>query len=371
MTRHLEIPITDYTGIPDHIFRIGVVVPTHNCVVEKVLYEMQDYFRQLGAVFIMALEEQVRSIAEYFPRIVIYFRCGTQIGTNPNILAGVADHITYYQSLHIPVVYYLDDAFFHANNDAPTKILANTNACIFATEALVDYAKNILNYSNPIHLLKTHMNIPIFDMIPSSDKIISKDKFNILFTSEGRIGTVMLDKICERMSQTPEKYKNVRIICVTSQVAMLRAAINRWRGVDKVYFERVPLAEYYGLFKQSDICISPGDPEDLNYFLPAEKQELWLASKSCVKYTVAGAARIPCIASPNLKEYAMAIKHEETGYLATTVDEYLQYIDLLIANKDERERVGRNARLDVVSNWHIIDRSKQFLQILKGEAECL
>jgi glycosyltransferase involved in cell wall biosynthesis len=359
----------DYTGIASEYMRVGMLVSEYTCVAEKILGEMGDFFRQNKVIPIMVKEENPKSIIEYFPDAMIYLRCGTKPGTPVGILASVDGHIAYFRSLEIPVYYYLDDAFFQANDYAPLKILLNSDEAILATSALVDHVKKS-GYTKPIHLLKTHMSIPTFDLLPPSDAIMDRNKINVFYTSEGRIGTLMLDRICERIAQAPGKYKDVRIVAITQQVAQLRSIINRWRGFEKIYYERVPLAEYYGLFKMMDIVIAPGEPGDLNYFLHEDDQPLWLASKSCVKYTIAGAAGLPCIASSWLKEYEMAIKQGETGFIATDIDEWMEYLDLLIFNEAKRKEMGLKAREDVVANWNIIDRAKQFTDILKGNSPC-
>lgn len=365
----MEIQPLDYTGIPQNYLRVGFITPILNCVAEKIVGEMAGPLKNEGIWCIMNLEATTRQITASFPDVIVYLRCGTLVPTEPNLLANVDAYIAYFRSLEIPVFYYLDDAIFQVNNFAPFKIMQNCDEVIVATQALVDYlvAKE---YNKPIHLLKTHMDIPMFDLFPPSAAVMDKDKLNILFTSEGRIGTLMLDRICERMSQTPEKYKGVRLVCITSGVAQLRTIINKWRGIEKVYYERIPLVEYYGIFKMSDIILAPGEPGDLNYFLPVEEQEIWLAAKSCVKYTIAGASYLPCIASPWLKEYKMAIKHGETGYIAETVDDWIYYIDLLIEDEAKRKEIGANARKDVEQNWHIYKRVEQFAKILKGQSEC-
>jgi glycosyltransferase involved in cell wall biosynthesis len=358
-----------YTGIPEGYYVVGVVTPQYNCVAEKVVGEMSPYLKHQLVSLVIGNEENPRSLIEYLPEAILYLRCGTKVPTNPNILVNVDVHINYFRSMEIPVIYYLDDAFFHANNFAPLKILMNCDETIVATQALVDYLIKA-EYKRPIHLLKTHVDIPIFDAVPPANAVINPNKFNILFTSEGRIGTMMLNRICERMSQTPEKYKDCRIICLSSQVALLRSAINKWRGIEKVYFERVPLYEYYGMYKMSNLILAPGEPGDLNYFLEATDQPTWLASKSCLKYTIAGAASLPCIASPWLKEYEMAMTHGETGYLANEIDEWMQYIDLLINDPSKCKEIGHKAREDVIKNWHIYARAEQFANILKGESTC-
>ena len=365
----MDLKPLDYTGVPEGYFRVGFIIPEYNCVVEKILGEMSALLKEYKVFPIISMEEAISTSIEFFPEVIVYLRCGTKVGTAPNTLVSVDNHTAYFRSMEIPVFYYLDDAFFKANNQAPMKILRNCDESILATQALVDHLVAD-GYQKPIHLLRTHMDIPTFDMTNPAIGVMDKNKLNILFTSEGRIGTLMLDRICERMSKTPEKYKGVRIVCITSGVAQVRTIINKWRGIDKVYYERVPLGEYYGIFKMSDIILAPGEPGDLNYFLPTEEQSEWLAAKSCVKYCIAGASSLPCIASSHLKEYVMVIRPGETGYIADTIDDWMHYLDLLIADEVLRKEIGGKARIDIETNWNIYNRVEQFANILKGQSTC-
>lgn len=365
-----EIKKLDYTGVPEGYNRVGFVIPSTNCCVEKVVGEMQAGLKENGIFPIVVEEENPRGLADYFPDNIIYFRCGTKPGTPIHILGGVEGHIGYFKSLDIPIYYYLDDAFFHANNFAPLKLLVNCDELIFATEALIQYVRE-RGISKTIHLLKTHIDMPVFDILPEANLVMDKKKLNILYTSEGRIGILMLNRICEIMSQRAEKYKDVRIVCITDNIGQVRSVINRWRGIEKIYYERVPLYEYYGISKMSQIFLTPGEPGDLDYFLPKDLQELWLAAKSCVKYTIAGAASAVCITSKYLKEYEMAISHKETGFIAgDDPEEWMEYIDLMIENQELREKIGKNARQDVYDKWHIYKRVDEFSNILKGNSTC-
>jgi len=131
----------------------------------------------------------------------------------------------------------------------------------------------------------------------------------------------------------------------------------------------MPLDIYYRLAASMDLILAPGSVGDLDYMMPTELQDVWLDCKSAHKYTLAGAARIPCIASP-LQDYREAIKHGETGFIAHDEDEWVKYIDLLLHDKDVREKMGAAAREDIVKNWNIYTRVEEFAGILrKGDVK--
>jgi glycosyltransferase involved in cell wall biosynthesis len=138
--------------------------------------------------------------------------------------------------------------------------------------------------------------------------------------------------------------------------------------MQKSYLEWLPLDIYYKLAASMDLIIAPGMVGDLDYLMPRELQQFWLDCKSAHKYTLAGAASLPCIASP-LSDYKEAIKHGETGFLAETVDQWMEYIDLLIHDVDFRKKIGLAARKDIVENWNLYNRMEEFVTILKGKDE--
>jgi glycosyltransferase involved in cell wall biosynthesis len=189
--------------------------------------------------------------------------------------------------------------------------------------------------------------------------------FNILFTSQGRIGVMMLRRIVERMNQEPEKYRDVNLISVAIGVAQVRSVINEFRNVHKTYYEYIPSPkEFYGLAKGCQLILAPGEVGDLDYLIKPELQPLWLDAKSCVKYLLAGASRIPCIASP-LREYKDAIKNGVNGFVADTVDDWMSYIDSCMADKTLRDDIGREARADVENNWDARQRALELRNILE------
>jgi len=336
--------------------------------VQKIVDETQQYIKEYKIQYALALEPAIHELIEYFPEWIMYFRCGT-VPTNANTLVNLEGHIHYFQNLDIPVIYYIDDAIFWENAGAPLKLMVNCDAIIVATDALKEFISGTgefnLNFKQrPIHIIKTHMDLPTFDMIllDQFSYLMDRSKYNILFTSQGRIGATMLYKIIKLMNETPEKYRDVVFTIVSHQVANIRAAINGFRGIKKVYYEFMPLIEFYALCGMSNLILAPGDKEDLRYFLDEERQGLWLDSKSCVKYTLAGAAKIPIIASP-IREYKQAITPGVTGFIATTPEEWVSYIDKLHEDSDLSAKIGRAARKDVNDNWHIYNRTKEFAKI--------
>jgi GT2 family glycosyltransferase/glycosyltransferase involved in cell wall biosynthesis len=115
-------------------------------------------------------------------------------------------------------------------------------------------------------------------------------------------------------------------------------------------------------------------PEELARFdiniAPLDIGNVFCEAKSQLKYFEAALVEVATIASPTLP-YEEAIRHGETGFLARTEDEWFELLDQLVTQKDLRERMGKNALLDVVWKYGPERRARQMSglirQLLGGE----
>ena len=74
------------------------------------------------------------------------------------------------------------------------------------------------------------------------------------------------------------------------------------------------------------------------------------SGKSALKYFEAAVVEVPTIASPT-EDFRIAIRHGETGFLATEPDDWYTYLRILITDPEVRERLGKNARRDVLARY--------------------
>lgn len=73
-------------------------------------------------------------------------------------------------------------------------------------------------------------------------------------------------------------------------------------------------------------------------------------AKSPLKYIEAGAIGIPTVAS-NMDGYQEVIINGFNGFLATSQNEWIDYMSLLIEDKNTRRQIGENARSNVMNNF--------------------
>jgi glycosyltransferase involved in cell wall biosynthesis len=99
-----------------------------------------------------------------------------------------------------------------------------------------------------------------------------------------------------------------------------------------------PYPEYLALLAESDIAIAPLSPVRFN------------DAKSNIKFLEAASVGVPSVCSPR-SAFAHAVRHNETGLLAETQDEWCAALTALVVDPDLRRRMGEAARTDVLQRY--------------------
>jgi len=112
-----------------------------------------------------------------------------------------------------------------------------------------------------------------------------------------------------------------------------------------------------------DIEISTIQKFDIGlYPLP---NELWVHGKSGLKAIQYMGCGIPTIAANVGEAIKNIIQHGENGFLATTEEEWFNYLSLLIENPDLRKKLGENARKTVEEKYSVEANKHLYLQAIK------
>ena len=83
---------------------------------------------------------------------------------------------------------------------------------------------------------------------------------------------------------------------------------------------------------------------------PVEVGNPYCEAKSELKYCQAGLVGVPTVAS-GTQTFREAMKHGETGFLASTSEDWYESISVLLENQKLRERIGTAARADVLTRY--------------------
>ncbi len=98
----------------------------------------------------------------------------------------------------------------------------------------------------------------------------------------------------------------------------------------------VPMKELSNIILSVDINIAPLEIE--NPFCQA---------KSAIKFFEAGILGVPTVATAT-GDFVRCIRNDENGFVARTQEEWHAFLSSMIADRDLRERLGAQARLDVL-----------------------
>jgi glycosyltransferase involved in cell wall biosynthesis len=353
-----DIKITDKT--------ICFVGPKSDCCIDKIVKEYVPFFEKEGYQIVFTLQKGMQEIIQFVPKWVVLVRVGTNSEFGQEIgLNNVTRIVKHLQQLGVRIVYYIDDFLVNANQNAPIQIANMCDAVIVATSELKDFFKKLSNFAVPVIHVPTHINLPIFDYLPKLDWISQISKYKVLMTSSGRVGATLLFEMCEKANARWEEFKDIEWIINANGVAQMRTLINGFRNLYKTYIDWLSIEDYYRLCKSVNLIINPVSNKDIDYLVPPMWQSTWLDSKSAVKYTMAGAAKIPIISSPS-RSYTEAIQDGKTGFIVRSADEFLDKILYCKANPIESTKIGLQAREDIEENYDIKIRYPLYRDAIMG-----
>jgi len=124
--------------------------------------------------------------------------------------------------------------------------------------------------------------------------------------------------------------------------------------------KRRPLVEWYE-------WLSVLNTFDVN-LAPLESGNPFCEAKSEIKYTEAAILGIPTVAS-RIEAYEFAIRDGETGFLASSTDEWIIKLEQLIANPSLRRQIGEAARADVLARYTPAVLGQALVQTLNNARE--
>jgi len=153
-------------------------------------------------------------------------------------------------------------------------------------------------------------------------------------------------EIKDVMLEIMQKHKNVKLIIMGQHYE------GTLKGIEKERIEVepwMPVEIYPWKWKTLNIDIG----------IAPLKQTEFSICKSELKWEEYGALSIPCIAS-NIPPYNLAIEHGKTGLLASSQDEWFDYLDQMITSANLREKLGQQAMEKVKASYDIDKEVEQY-----------
>lgn len=87
-------------------------------------------------------------------------------------------------------------------------------------------------------------------------------------------------------------------------------------------------------------------------------------SKSNIKWLESSMLEIPMVLS-KIPPYQGTVKHEKTGFLAKGTHEWVKYLSMLIESKELREKIGKEAKKEVLENYLIEKQLPKYEQLFE------
>jgi glycosyltransferase involved in cell wall biosynthesis len=226
-------------------------------------------------------------------------------------------------NISIPIFYMLDDLVF---SEQSKELINISDAAIVFSNVYKSY----LPVGMSIYQMRTFIDTKKY--VFTNKSVMPTDKFNILYASTGQLGRNILNRI--------------------------KPALEK-RGINIIQVSNTSYADYMRLLKGVSAVINPFEVGDHQL---ATKD--FLDAKSCIKYVEAGMFGKPLISSSSAP-YKEAITNLENGLIASSDDQWIDYIIRIKDNHNLRSKIGTSAIADVHNNYSLEVASKRLSNIIR------
>lgn len=255
------------------------------------------------------------------------------------------------------IIFDLDDALWHINPDnIAHDALKKVNGGFITTQMIRDVDGVVTTNSylrNVIHK-ETGKSYDLMTVIPNAvdfelynHKSPAKDSHTITlyhYGSTSHFNDLLRSDFVEGVTRIFADYPNVVFKATGANIPKLKA---RWGerysygwGDSDIY--RWVKNKFPGYMDEADIMVVP------------LSDNLYNRCKSSVKFLESATAMKPGVFS-RIRPYEEHVRDGETGYLASSAQEWYDALKRLIDSKEERQRIGMNAYNEVKFN-HTIER---------------
>jgi glycosyltransferase involved in cell wall biosynthesis len=249
----------------------------------------------------------------------------------------------------------LRSAIYREEMQRQLQMLEASQAVLASTEFLAERARS---YGKPAWV---HRNAFSLEMLTIAKKVNSQrqihaEKIVIGYAS----GTPTHDRdfalVRPALQQVLQRYPHTELwlvgpVAAGSDWDALQPRIKR--------FKLVPWRELPALQAQFDINLAP---------LVLENP--FGCSKSEIKYVEAGLVQVPTVASPS-ESFRFSIRHAENGLLASSHQEWIDGISVLVEHPELRRTLAERAQIDIIERYHPRLRAAELLVTLNQVSQRL
>jgi glycosyltransferase involved in cell wall biosynthesis len=278
---------------------------------------------------------------------------------------------------NIPIIFGTDDLVFEpelVQEVDPVKAMPNEEAALYyegiwryrqtllasdyvvtATEYLADLARTL---GKPTFVHRNGVSQWMIDeskiLLDQGNEKSERDTVVIGYGSGTDTHRKDLAEIAEALSEILERHPNVELhivglIALPDNLVRFESRIKR--------HSLVGWHEWLSVLHTFDINLAP-----------LESGNPFCKAKSEIKYTEAAILSIPTVASC-IGAYEFAIRDGETGFLASSTDEWIAKLERLLIKPSLRHRIGEAARADVLERYTPTVLGQELVQTLNDIRE--
>ena len=262
--------------------------------------------------------------------------------------------------------YYLDDLVIHFNQEKPVEFMRRCRNIVVNNYVIKAYIEKTYNINN-IKIIGTHVNYDLIDSLPQAHFMpINPERVSILWASIGNLGLAFMEKLCFLLNKD-SRFRNIDFLCVAVNIHSVKSTLSKYTNLNFHFLPAMPWGQFHQVAKIADIMINPVSREELfPYFIDEDMQMNFLSAKSEIKFSTAGALRIPLV-SGNMRAYTEAIRHGHDGFLSDSPEEWMDILAKLASNNALREMIGNNARQRAETDYDYKKRTVEFIQAFTND----
>jgi GT2 family glycosyltransferase/polysaccharide pyruvyl transferase WcaK-like protein len=287
---------------------------------------------------------------------------GLSENMSPELVDETLGWIEQYRSEGKVFLYDLDDYVLDAQGGIPRRLIQYCDGAIASTPHL----QKLIEPLNPRCLcLKNGLDYDRFLAAPPAE--LELGRFHVVCASLGAVGQTALSQIAAKIkSRHPE-----------IEMHFFRDSNYCQKQLHLTLHSMVNLDELFGYMKAADVVVNFDLPDAIyrqqleqQYGILDSQLNDFINAKSGLKYYNAAAAAKSFVSTPQPSCYAQMIQHGVNGFLAESIDDFVDIILRLHDDRNLGEKVGQRAFEDVLANYTldqtIFDYLKAICQVLPG-----
>jgi GT2 family glycosyltransferase/glycosyltransferase involved in cell wall biosynthesis len=275
---------------------------------------------------------------------------------SPQILDRTMTWIGRYRPAGKLFLYDIDDFVFDGQHGTPRRLMGHSDGVIASTPHLQKLAESL----NPRCLcLRNGLDYDRFLAAPRAR--LDPARFHVVCASLGAVGQTELSEIAERVKRRAPDTE-MHLFRDTSYCRTLPHL---------TLHSNVGLDELFGYMKGADVVLNFDLPDDIyrkqleqQYGVLPSQMNDFINAKSGLKYYNAAAAAKPLVSTPRPSCYSEIIQNGVNGFLAQSIDSFVDLILKLRADPALREKVGQRAFEDLLANYTLDQTVFDYLEAI-------